>query len=269
MSHRLQSSRVRASLSDYPPLIDNRKLKKTSVKQTRRKKQKQEKQLSKKDLALLEQLSSELGYSNPPERKHYEDDYDSFPNFQPQPKPKRAASSKKTSAAVKKQQDSLLNQLINHLPAEMHAPGYNYLGPGTDYENRVSGKKGKKRQIPINKLDYAAMLHDKAYTDYSDVANRTVADKKLREEVQSIYHDSNTPLTERALAYATDKVFALKNMIGGGLERKPKRKYTKKKQVSFNNPIEELSPEMDAGTVQQAMLYDTDSDEESDSEDEY
>lgn len=42
---------------------------------------------------------------------------------------------------------------------ENHLPGYNYCGPGTDYNRRI--RTGVK---PVNALDAAALVHDK-YTE--------------------------------------------------------------------------------------------------------
>lgn len=47
-------------------------------------------------------------------------------------------------------------------PGEFHVPGYQYLGPGTNFTERQ--RLGIK---PINDLDRIAMYHDKGYEDSS------------------------------------------------------------------------------------------------------
>ena len=49
----------------------------------------------------------------------------------------------------------LINNLINKLPFELHIPGYQYCGPGTHIQKRLSrGDSG------INPLDSACKEHD-------------------------------------------------------------------------------------------------------------
>lgn len=71
---------------------------------------------------------------------------------------------------------NILNKAIDILPAEVHLPFYQYCGPGTDLQRRLSrGDPG------INKLDAACKLHDIAYSKFKDSKNRSVADKELAE----------------------------------------------------------------------------------------
>ena len=60
----------------------------------------------------------------------------------------------------------LVNSLIDNLPLEVHVPGYEYLGPGTNLDLKLS--QGVK---PKNKLDEAAKNHDIAYARSSDVTS--------------------------------------------------------------------------------------------------
>lgn len=160
---------------------------------------------------------------------------------QNQAKPKKAPS---------KKGKGVLNSFINNLPFEAHVPGYNYLGPGTKYEQRITGKYGKSKQIPVNDLDFAALQHDDIYNDYYDVPNRTQADYKLREAAQNIYQSPDHSLGERASAYATDKIIALKNLIGAG-KKKPGKTKTKAKVnkeilasgIDYNQLIDSLIEE--------------------------
>ncbi|KAL4132177.1 hypothetical protein QTP88_009384 [Uroleucon formosanum] len=54
----------------------------------------------------------------------------------------------------------LINSVINHLPVELHLPGYNFAGPGTKLKERLArGERG------INNLDELARAHDIAYEE--------------------------------------------------------------------------------------------------------
>jgi hypothetical protein len=149
-----------------------------------------------------------------------------------------------TSQKKKKLNQGLLNQLINRLPMELHMPGYNYLGPGTRFNERKSGKLGKLKQIPVNKLDQAAFEHDQAYTDYADLKHRQKADKRLRVQAEKIYKNSKNPLGERASAYLTDGVIAVKDYMEGN------NRTQKSKPISHKESVEQ--------TLQQSSLYDSD-----------
>ena len=58
---------------------------------------------------------------------------------------------------------------------EYHLPGYNFCGPGTNLEMRLS--RGDK---PINGLDACCMVHDIVYSETSSASKRVDADRKLR-----------------------------------------------------------------------------------------
>lgn len=169
---------------------------------------------------------------------------------------KRQRTTKPKANNQANSESGILNSIINNLNQELHVPGYNYLGPGTKYRERKSGKLGKSKQIPVNELDHAAMIHDAAYEQYPDIGNRTVADHQFRQQAQSIYNNPNIDLGQRATSVAADTVFAGKNLIGAGDFLKSKPRASKKKQE-----VQMLSqPESE-------MFYDS-SDTEEDNDDE-
>lgn len=182
---------------------------------------------------------------------------------QTQRKTTTVINKKKPNSKNKGVGKGILNSIINSLPVEMHVPGYNYLGPGTKYDQRINGEYGEDYQLPVNALDAAAMMHDKAYKKL-DIASRTKADKALRKEAQMVYNNSYNPWNERATAYAVDKTFALKNLIGAGVSNKKttgvKRKYTKKSTQVINDnnnyPISSAGYCNDPITISE--LYDDD-----------
>ena len=72
----------------------------------------------------------------------------------------------------------IVNNLINKLPFELHFPGYQYCGPGTKLQKRLS-----KGDPGINPLDSACKDHDIAYAqDREDIQKRNAADKILAEK---------------------------------------------------------------------------------------
>jgi hypothetical protein len=125
----------------------------------------------------------------------------------------------------------VINDIINKLPIELHAPGYHYLGPGTKYEERRHGdfgrtrdKEGRLNSDPVNELDSIAMEHDDAYHHAKDVPTRRIADKKFLEQTRSIYRNPKKKLKERAFAFLSNKLIGLKNRFGSGIKIKIIRK---------------------------------------------
>ena len=56
---------------------------------------------------------------------------------------------------------SFLNTLVNKLPFEIHLPGHNFTGPGTELYKRLNPDGTPKEwSIPINRVDNAAYHHD-------------------------------------------------------------------------------------------------------------
>jgi hypothetical protein len=62
---------------------------------------------------------------------------------------------------------------------EKHAKNYNFLGPGTDLEDRKRDRNlPSKPNDPINKLDSAAKKHDYAYKKSNEKLNDNIIDQK-------------------------------------------------------------------------------------------
>ena len=58
----------------------------------------------------------------------------------------------------------VINKMINNLPIEMHLPGYNFAGPGTNLKKRLNPDLTPKEwSKPINRVDEAAINHDICY----------------------------------------------------------------------------------------------------------
>ncbi|KAF0707080.1 Uncharacterized protein FWK35_00032432 [Aphis craccivora] len=60
-----------------------------------------------------------------------------------------------------------INLVINHLPLELHLPGYRFAGPGTKLKERLArGERG------INRLDKLARAYDIAYENSNSLTDR-------------------------------------------------------------------------------------------------
>ena len=80
-------------------------------------------------------------------------------------------------------------------PGEMHLPGMNFAGPGTNLEERLTSTDAYKEwSKPVDRVDNAAYHHDFAYKYFTDKAGRNEADKMMIEEMDAI---KNTTIRER------------------------------------------------------------------------
>lgn len=107
----------------------------------------------------------------------------------------------------------ILNNFINNLPFELHAPGYNFCGPGTRLRERLlRGDKG------VNPLDEACKRHDIAYhNNPTSLQERHRADLELAAAAESRLRDPNTPLGERLTSLAVNKIMKFKVKRGMGI----------------------------------------------------
>ena len=80
----------------------------------------------------------------------------------------------------------ILNRVINALPFELHLPGHNFTGPGTNLKKRLNPDlTPKKWSTPINRIDLAAYNHDLCYMKHKDRKTRNeVCDKKMLKELK-------------------------------------------------------------------------------------
>jgi len=90
---------------------------------------------------------------------------------------------------------------------EYHLPGYNFCGPGTKLEKRLS--RGDK---PINALDAACLVHDIAYADTKDKDTRISADHMLQKKAIHIRN--------RALPW-NPELFAEASIVAAAMETEP------------------------------------------------
>jgi hypothetical protein len=117
----------------------------------------------------------------------------------------------------------LINSVINKLPFELHLPGYQYCGPGTNLKKRLArGDKG------INLLDSACREHDIAYDRSNSITNRNEADYILENRAWERFKAKDSNLKEKASAWAVTNAMKVKRKIGAGCGFKAAIKAAKK-----------------------------------------
>lgn len=131
----------------------------------------------------------------------------------------------------------LVNSAIDKLPFEVHLPGYQYCGPGTNLMKRLA------RDDPgINGLDRACKEHDIAYYwNKNNDAKLTEADQKLASKAWDRVISSDAGLHERSNALAVATAMKAKvgiSKLGAGMDVKRKTKKSKKKRKKSNSKSE-------------------------------
>lgn len=111
----------------------------------------------------------------------------------------------------------IINKLIDHLPFELHLPGYQFCGPGTKLEKRLlKGDRG------INKLDNACMYHDIAYTN-SDLNARHKADLELLNMAKRRLKSKDARTGEKVASWIVKNAMKAKLKAGAGFMTTVKR----------------------------------------------
>ncbi|VDI33805.1 Hypothetical predicted protein [Mytilus galloprovincialis] len=95
----------------------------------------------------------------------------------------------------------LMNKLINRMPIEMHLPGHNFTGPGTNLKKRLKADGTPKPwSMPINRVDQAAYRHDLCYAEHKDTAARnTICDKTMLASLDAIPNPTARESFERGI----------------------------------------------------------------------
>jgi len=98
------------------------------------------------------------------------------------------------------------------LPFEKHFPGTHYLGPGTRLDKRLDENGNPlPGSEPVDRVDEAALKHDKAYSRFDDLENRLKADKEMLFDLYNIKNPTQRERIERCL---TIPVLLLKRFFG-------------------------------------------------------
>lgn len=144
---------------------------------------------------------------------------------------------KKCSCVNKKKQSKeekekiaygFIDYIVNKLP-EIHIPGYQYCGPGTQLDKRLArGDPG------INKLDQACKRHDIAYSKLQNSKERRAADKVLVSQAFPRVYSNDAKLGERAAALLVSSLMGVKiglSKIGLGLNATGRKKKRQRKSM--------------------------------------
>lgn len=121
---------------------------------------------------------------------------------------------------LKKKGKGVVNAAISNLPFEMHLPGHQFTGPGTQL---LKGKTRlnpdlthKEWSKPINRVDESAYRHDVCYLKNKDTDTRNkVCDSDMIEELEAI---PNPTIRERLERAVVKPIIKAKKMFGMGSE---------------------------------------------------
>ncbi|WAQ95239.1 YMD3-like protein [Mya arenaria] len=117
----------------------------------------------------------------------------------------------------------VMNNLINKLPFEMHLPGHNFTGPGTNLNKRLNKDMTPKPwNVPINRVDNAAYHHDVCYAKNKDT------------EMDGIYNPS---LRERFDRSIVQKIIGTKMNFGMGVKQLKKIVWTNQLANELHKPV--------------------------------
>lgn len=188
---------------------------------------------------------------------------------------KCACKKKNVKKSANKRGYGLIDYIVNKLP-EIHIPGYQYCGPGTDLQKRLArGDPG------INKLDQACKDHDIAYSKLNSSKDRREADKVLVARALPRIYSQDSKLGERAAALLVSGLMGAKiglSKIGLGLKKKKRanrrskpiksrRRRTKSKKknqakkkrkfISFKKLVGGVKAKLKQSNLQSTSLNDT------------
>ena len=108
-------------------------------------------------------------------------------------------------------------------PGEIHLPGMNFAGPGTNLNERLTSTGAfKDWSKPVDRVDNAAYHHDLAYLHFPDTSTRNVADKIMLEELNEI---QNPTLRERVERAVIKPILGTKVKFGLGAKPLKKAKF--------------------------------------------
>ena len=132
--------------------------------------------------------------------------------------------------------ENCLNTLVIKLPFEMHLPGHNFTGPGTNHYKRLNPDETPKEwSIPINRVDNAAYHHDLGHSKHDDTkAMNEVCDKTMLGELSGIV---NLTLRERIDKSLVRKLIKAKVNFGLSAPIKKILKFTNELAEELYKPV--------------------------------
>ena len=98
---------------------------------------------------------------------------------------------------------------------EEHLPSYNYLGPGTRLDIRLTENNlPKPGEEPINEIDKLAYIQDLAYQKSSNIQDRHRADLAMIEGLKGL---QNLSFPQKLIKFMIIKLFKTKIKLGHGV----------------------------------------------------
>ena len=106
-----------------------------------------------------------------------------------------------------------ITDIINTIiPGEKHLPGMRYCGPGTKLDEKLNPDDTHKPGCkPVDRVDEAALRHDVAYRNHSDLRNRNKADKEMIHDLLNIERPTCRERCERCFVLP---IMFVKRLIG-------------------------------------------------------
>ena len=102
-------------------------------------------------------------------------------------------------------------------PGEMHIPGMNFAGPGTNLDKRLTSTDAYQEwSKPVDRVDNAAYHHDLAYKYYNDKQTRNLADQMMLEEMNAIQNPTQKEIRERKII---EPIISAKAKFGLGVSK--------------------------------------------------
>ena len=106
-------------------------------------------------------------------------------------------------------------------PGEMHIPGMNFAGPGTNLDKRLTSTDAYQEwSKPVDRVDNAAYYHDLAYKYFNDKQTRNLADQMMLEEMNSIQNPTQREINERKII---EPIISAKAKFGLGVSKNFKK----------------------------------------------
>ena len=107
-------------------------------------------------------------------------------------------------------------------PGEMHVPGMNFAGPGTNLDKRLTSTDAYQEwSKPVDRVDNAAYHHDLAYKYFNNKQTRNLADQMMLEEMNSIQNPTQKEIRERKII---EPIISAKAKFGLGVPTKNLKK---------------------------------------------
>lgn len=127
----------------------------------------------------------------------------------------------------------IVNNILNKLPIELHIPGYQFCGPGTNLQKRLArGDSG------VNLLDSACKEHDIAYSENREnIEKRNAADKILADKAWQRVLAKDSSLGEKSAAYAVANIMNAKTKLGMGMKTQQKKAAKRRRRIKKTKMI--------------------------------